>query len=163
MKILVTEDDQETGDYIRKGLAGDGHSVDHVTDGREALSQAISGCYDLLIVDRMMPGLDGLSLVKSLRSAQIDTPVIFLTALGSVNDKVDRLGAGADDYLVKPFAMAELSARIAAIARRPKLQKEVTELTAGPLKLDLVTRKATRDGKTIELQPREFLMLKHFM
>lgn len=103
MKILVAEDDQETGDYIRKGLAGEGHMVDHVTDGRSALVQATTGAYDLFVVDRMMPGLDGLSLVKSLRSAKIDAPVIFLTALGSVNDKVDGLGAGADDYIVKPF------------------------------------------------------------
>ena len=163
MKILVAEDDSETGEYIRKGLAGEGHAVDHVANGREALVQASGGSYDLLIVDRMMPGLDGLSLVKSLRSAQIDAPVIFLTALGSINDKVDGLGAGADDYIVKPFAMAELSARIAAIARRPKLQKEVTELNVGPLHLDLITRTTIRDGMRIELQPREFLMLKHFM
>ncbi|HHS94362.1 MAG TPA: response regulator transcription factor [Rhodobacterales bacterium] len=163
MKILVAEDDQETGDYIRKGLSGEGHVVDHVTDGKTALVQATTGDYDLFIVDRMMPGLDGLSLVKSLRSAQIDAPVVFLTALGSVNDKVDGLGAGADDYIVKPFAMAELTARIAAIARRPKLQKEVTELDVGPLHLDLITRTVSRDGQQIELQPREFLMLKYFM
>lgn len=163
MKILVAEDDQETGDYIRKGLAGEGHMVDHVTDGRSALVQATTSAYDLFVVDRMMPGLDGLSLVKSLRSAKIDAPVIFLTALGSVNDKVDGLGAGADDYIVKPFAMAELTARIAAIARRPKLQKEVTELDVGPLHLDLITRSVTRGGQQIELQAREFLMLKHFM
>lgn len=163
MKILVAEDDPETGDYIRKGLAGEGHTVDHVADGREALALASGGGYDLLIVDRMMPGLDGLSLVRALRAAKIDAPVIFLTALGSVGDKVDGLGAGADDYIVKPFAMAELSARIAAIARRPKLQSEVTELKAGPLRLDLITRSITRDGQKIDLQPREFLLLKHFM
>lgn len=163
MRILLAEDDQETGDWIRKGLAGEGHVVDHVLNGREALAQAMTGNYDLFIVDRMMPGLDGLSLVKSLRAARIEAPVIFLTALGSVNDKVDGLGAGADDYIVKPFAMAELSARIAAIARRPKERKEVTELTVGPLHLDLLTRTVTRDGQRIELQPREFLLLKHFM
>lgn len=163
MRILLAEDDQEAGDWIRKGLAGEGHVVDHVVNGREALVQAMGGDYDLFIVDRMMPELDGLSLVKSLRSAKIDAPVIFLTALGSVKDKVDGLGAGADDYIVKPFAMAELSARIAAIARRPKERKEVTELTVGPLHLDLITRTVTRDGQQIDLQPREFLLLKHFM
>ncbi|KEO55036.1 response regulator transcription factor [Thioclava pacifica] len=163
MRILLAEDDQETGDWIRKGLAGEGHVVDHVLNGREALAQAMASDYDLFIVDRMMPELDGLSLVKSLRSAKIEAPVIFLTALGSVNDKVDGLGAGADDYIIKPFAMAELSARIAAIARRPKERKEVIELAVGPLHLDLITRTVTRDGQRIDLQPREFLLLKHFM
>ncbi|GAB4387332.1 response regulator transcription factor [Albidovulum sp.] len=163
MRILLAEDDRETGDWIRKGLAGEGHVVDHVLNGREALAQAMAGDYDLFIVDRMMPELDGLSVVKSLRAARNEAPVIFLTALGSVNDKVDGLGAGADDYIVKPFAMAELSARIAAIARRPKERKEVTELKVGPLHLDLITRTVTRDGQRIELQPREFLLLKHFM
>ncbi|TYO84716.1 response regulator transcription factor [Oceanicella actignis] len=163
MRILLAEDDRETGEWIRKGLAGEGHVVDHVLNGREALAQAMSGDYDMFIVDRMMPGLDGLSLVKSLCSARIEAPVILLTALGSVNDKVDGLGAGAEDYVVKPFAMAELSARIAAIARRPKERKEVTELTVGPLHLDLITRAVTRDGQRIDLQPREFLLLRHFM
>lgn len=163
MRILLAEDDEETGDWIRKGLAGEGHMVDHVLNGREALAQAMAGEYELFIVDRMMPELDGLSLVKSLRAAKMDAPVIFLTALGSVTNKVDGLGAGADDYIVKPFAMAELSARIAAIARRPKERREVTELDVGPLHLDLITRAVTRDGKRIELQPREFLLLRHFM
>jgi len=163
MKILVAEDDPETGDYIRKGLGTEGHAVDHVTDGRSALAQATTGDYDLFVIDRMMPGLDGLSLVKALRSARIETPVIFLTALGSVTDKVEGLKVGADDYIVKPFAMAELSARISAIARRPQLQTEVTDLTVGALHLDLISRVASRDGQRIDLQPREFLMLKHFM
>ncbi len=123
----------------------------------------MSGPYDIFIIDRTMPELDGLSLVKSLRAARIEAPVIFLTALGSVKDKVDGLGAGADDYVVKPFSMAELAARIAAIARRPKERKETTDLKVGPLHLDLLTRTVTRDGQRIELQPREFLLLKHFM
>ncbi len=163
MKILVAEDDQETGDHIRKGLGAEGHAVDHVTDGRSALAQACAGAYDLFVIDRMMPGLDGLSLIRALRSARIEAPVIVLTALGSVSDKVEGLGVGADDYIVKPFAMAELSARIAAVARRPQLQTEVTELTVGPLRLDLISRLAARDGQRIDLQPREFLMLRHFM
>ncbi len=163
MKILVAEDDRETGTFIRKGLTEEGHQVDHVVTGREALVQASGGTYDLLIIDRMMPELDGLTLVKSLRLARIEAPIIFLTALGSVNDRVDGLKAGADDYLVKPFALVELSARIATIARRPKLQQEVTELTVGPLQLDLLTRTATRNGERIELHPKEFLMLKLFM
>lgn len=163
MKILVAEDDIEAGEYIRKGLSGEGHTVDHVANGREAMTQAMTQDYDLFIIDRMMPDLDGLSLLKALRSAHIDAPAIFLTALGSLNDKVDGLKAGADDYIVKPFALAELSARIAAIARRPKLKQEVTELSVGPIHLDLLTRTAKREGKAIDLQPREFLMLKYFM
>ena len=163
MKILVAEDDIETGNYIRKGLSAEGHTVDLVGDGREALTQASLQEYDLFIIDRMMPGLDGLSLLRAIRAARIGAPAIFLTALGGVNDKVEGLGAGADDYLVKPFAMAELSARIAAISRRPNLKAEVTELIVGPVKLDLLTRTALREGQAIDLQPREFLLLKHFM
>ena len=163
MKILVAEDDLETADYIRKRLSAEGHTVDQVGDGRQALTQASMQDYDLFIIDRMMPGLDGLSLLRAIRAARIDAPAIFLTALGGVNDKVEGLGAGADDYLVKPFALAELSARIAAISRRPKLKPEVTELMVGPLQLDLLTRTAIRDGQIVELQPREFFLLKHFM
>jgi len=163
MKIMVVEDDPETGEYLRNGLSGEGHSVDHVTDGREALAHATTQGYDLFVIDRMLPGLDGLSLLKALRTARIDAPAILLTALGSLNDKVDGLSAGADDYIVKPFALAELSARIAAVSRRPKLKQEVTELNIGPVHLDLLNRSATRDGKHIELQPREFLLLKYFM
>lgn len=163
MKILLAEDDAETGSYIRKGLAGEGHTVDHVTDGREALTQATVSTYDLFILDRMMPGLDGLSLLKALRAAQLKTPVILLTALGSVEDKVAGLKAGADDYMVKPFAFVELLARIDVIARRPALKDEVTELTVGDIRLDLLRREAIRNGEVIELQPREFLLLKHFM
>lgn len=163
MKILLAEDDPETGDYIRKGLTGEGHVVDRVADGREALTQATVSDYDLFIFDRMMPGLDGLSLLKSLRAAQVKTPTILLTAMGSVDDKVAGLKAGADDYMVKPFAFVELLARIDVIARRPALKEEVTELTVGDIRLDLLTREAIRDGKVIDLQPREFLLLKHFM
>ena len=163
MHILLAEDDVETAGYIRKGLNGEGHVVDHVTDGREALTQATMQPYDLLIFDRMMPGLDGLSLLKSLRAAKVRTPAILLTAMGSVEDRVEGLRAGADDYMVKPFAFVELLARIDTIARRPALREEVTELTVGDLRLDLLRRELTREGRTIELQPREFLLLKHFM
>lgn len=163
MRILVAEDDHETGDYISKALTGEGHAVDHVGDGREALTQATLQDYDLFIIDRMMPGLDGLSLLKAIRAARIKAPAIFLTALGGINDKVDGLSAGADDYIVKPFAMAELSARIAAISRRPNLMAEVTTLEVGPVSLNLLNRTALREGQQIELQPREFLLLKYFM
>lgn len=163
MKILLAEDDAETAAWIVKGLAGEGHGVDALADGREALTQAMIAAYDLLILDRMMPGLDGLSVLKSLRAAQMATPVILLTAMGSVEDRVAGLRAGADDYIVKPFAMAELLARIDTIARRPALRAEVTELVAGDLRLDLLRREAWREGQAIDLQPREFLLLKHFM
>lgn len=163
MKILVAEDDTETGAYLRKALLGEGHSVDLISDGREALTQAISQGYDLFILDRMMPGLDGLALLKTLRAAHIATPAILLTAMGSVEDRVAGLRAGADDYMVKPFAFVELLARIDTIARRPTLRPEVTELVQGDIRLDLLAREAWRDGQRIDLQPREFMLLKYFM
>ena len=163
MKILFAEDDAEAASYVVRGLAGEGHVVDHLTDGREALTQAMAGSYDLLILDRLLPGLDGLSLLKSLRAARVDTPAILLTAMGSVDDRVAGLRGGADDYMVKPFAFVELLARIDTILRRPAMREEVLELTAGELRLDLLKREVSRAGERIELQPREFLLLKHFM
>lgn len=163
MKILLAEDDKETGAYLQKGLSGEGHTVDLLSDGREALTQAMSQPYDLMILDRMMPGLDGLSLLKSVRAARIETPTILLTAMGSTDDKVEGLRAGADDYMVKPFAFVELLARIDVIARRPALKEEITELVVGDLRLDLLRRELIREGQVIELQPREFLLLKYFM
>ena len=163
MKILLAEDDKETGAYLQKGLSGEGHTVDLLSDGREALTQAMSQPYDLMILDRMMPGLDGLSLLKSVRAARIETPTILLTAMGSTDDKVEGLRAGADDYMVKPFAFVELLARIDVIARRPALKEEITELVVGDLRLDLLRRELVREGQVIELQPREFLLLKYFM
>lgn len=163
MKILFAEDDLETAGYVVKGLSGEGYLVDHLADGKEALSQAMTGGYDLLILDRMLPNLDGLSILKSLRAARIDTPAILLTAMGSVDDKVAGLRGGADDYMVKPFAFVELLARVDTIRRRPALREEVLELAVGDLRLDLLKREASRNGEKFELQPREFLLLKHFM
>lgn len=163
MKILLAEDDTEVAAYVVKGLSGEGHVVDHLTDGKDALAQAMGGGYDLLILDRMMPGLDGLSALKSLRAAKVDTPAILLTAMGSVDDRVAGLRGGADDYMVKPFAFVELLARIDTIRRRPATRDEVLELKTGDIRLDLLTREVTRAGHRIELQPREFLLLKHFM
>ncbi|WP_102226721.1 response regulator transcription factor [Acidimangrovimonas sediminis] len=164
MKILLAEDDTETAAYIRDGLNAEGHSVDVVNDGQDALVRAAMQGYDLLIADRMMPGLDGLSLVKALRAARFKAPVLMLTALDGVKDRVDGLNAGADDYLVKPFAFAELSARVAALARRPQFSDSPeTELTVGDLKMDLLSRRVTRQGQEIELQPREFRLLEHLM
>ncbi|MCF6429898.1 MULTISPECIES: winged helix-turn-helix domain-containing protein [unclassified Leisingera] len=163
MKILVMEDDTTTGPYVATGLREEGHSVDLVTDGREGLLQANAADYDVLIIDRMLPGLDGLSLIKTLRGAGLRTPAIMLTALSGVNDRIDGLEAGADDYLVKPFAFGELSARVAALARRPGLQTQETVLRAGDLEMDLVRRTVTREGQAIDLLPREFRLLEHLM
>ncbi|MFN3992871.1 MAG: winged helix-turn-helix domain-containing protein [Tabrizicola flagellatus] len=163
MKLLVIEDDRTTADYIVNGLRQEGHVVDHLADGREALPQAMSGGYDVMVVDRMLPGLDGLSLVKALRAAKVPTPAIFLTAVGGVDDRIEGLQAGGDDYLVKPFAFGELSARIQALARRPQAAVQETVLTAGDLTMDLIRRKVIRAGVEIDLLPREFALLEHLL
>ena len=159
MKVLVIEDDEETADYIRRGLVERGHVVDVIGDGRTGLLMASTTPYDVLVVDRMLPGLDGLSVVKTLRGAGADTPILFLTTLGGVDDRVEGLNAGGDDYLVKPFAFSELMARLDALGRRPPLKGEDTVLVAGDLKMDLLGRSVTRAGAAIELQPREFKLL----
>ncbi|KQZ59866.1 XRE family transcriptional regulator [Rhizobium sp. Root149] len=163
MKILLLEDDRKTGDYIVKGLASAGHVVDWLQDGRDGLAAALDGVYDVMIVDRMVPGLDGLTVVRTLRSASVRTPVLFLTAMSGVDDRVEGLEAGGDDYLVKPFAFSELTARINALVRRPPIAAEKTRLRVGDLEIDLVRRTAERGGTPIELLPREFLLLELFM
>ncbi|MCC0062541.1 MAG: response regulator transcription factor [Defluviimonas sp.] len=163
MKILVIEDDRTTGSYVAEGLREEGHVVDLVEDGRDGLIRASATPYDVLVVDRMLPGLDGLALVKTLRGALNQTPVLFLTSLGGVDDRIEGLRAGGDDYLVKPFAFGELSARIAALARRPQVAQEQTVLKAGDLTMDLLRRKVTRAGQEIDLLPREFTLLEHLL
>ena len=164
MKILLAEDDDETARYIRDGLSAEGHSLDVLADGREALVQATMQPYDLLITDRMMPGLDGLSLVKALRAARFSAPILMLTALDGVSDRVEGLQAGADDYLVKPFAFAELSARVAALSRRLAIAaRPETNLSVGDLHMDLLARRVTRAGVEIDLLPREFQLLEYLM
>ncbi|NCQ24940.1 MAG: DNA-binding response regulator [Rhodobacteraceae bacterium CG17_big_fil_post_rev_8_21_14_2_50_63_15] len=163
MKLLVIEDDCTTADYIVHGLRQEGHVVDHVADGRDALGQGMNDGYDVLVVDRMLPGLDGLSLVKALRAAKVATPVIFLTTVGGVDDRIEGLNAGADDYLVKPFAFGELSARIQALARRPAAATQETVLSAADLSMDLMRRKVTRAGQEIDLLPREFALLEQLL
>ena len=163
MKILVIEDDKTTGAYVSDGLREEGHSVDLFTNGSEGLIQASVGQYDVMIVDRMLPGIDGVSLVKTLRGTRNRTPVLFLTSMGGVDDRIEGLNAGGDDYLVKPFAFGELSARIAALGRRPQMQEAPTVLTAGNLEMNLLTRKVTRAGQTIDLLPREFSLLEHLL
>lgn len=163
MKILVIEDDKETADYIARGLREEGHVVDAADNGRDGLFLAADGAYELLIVDRMLPGLDGLALVKTVRGAGIKTPVLFLTTLGGVDDRVAGLEAGGDDYLVKPFAFAELAARVNALGRRPPITGEPTTLRVADLEMDLLRRRVTRRGRRIELQPREFRLLEYLL
>ena len=149
--------------HVVNGLTQMGHSVDCVSDGRDAMVQATSQQYDVLVIDRMVPGLDGLAVVRAIRAAKVTTPVLFLTALGGVDDRVEGLEAGGDDYLVKPFAFSELVARLNALARRPPMVAAETVLRAGDLEMDLVTRKVVRAGSRIDLQPREFRLLEVLM
>lgn len=163
MKILVIEDDQETAAFISRGLIEHGHVVDVAGDGRDGLFQASGNEYDVLIVDRMLPGLDGLGVVRTLRSAGTRTPVLFLTAMGGISDRVDGLDAGGDDYLLKPFAFAELNARVSALGRRPALLEATTALKVADLEMDLLTRRVTRGNQEVDLQPQEFRLLEFLM
>lgn len=163
MKILLAEDDQKVADFISTGLTENGYSVDHVRDGRDALTYCLYNTCDLAILDRMMPGMDGLALVKALRAAGKDLPVLFLTAMGDVTERVEGLAAGADDYLVKPFHFSELLARVAALSRRRKDVADSTVLTVHDLSLDLLARTARRGGTLIELQNKEFALLEILM
>ena len=164
MKVLVVEDDVETAAFISDGLARSGHTSDRAGTGPEALSLAIDSSYDALIVDRMLPEMDGLSVVKALRQAGVKTPVLFLTALNGVADRVRGLDAGGDDYLVKPFAFSELLARLRALGRRSSVQGDDDGiLTAGDLVMDTRSRRVTRQGQRIDLQPREFLLLEYLV
>lgn len=163
MRILVIEDDAETAAYIVEGLSTGGHVADHVSDGRDGLMLATSGSYDALVLDRMLPGLDGLNLLKTLRSAGVKTPVLFLTARGGIDDRVEGLNAGGDDYLTKPFAFSELIARLSALGRRPPLAPVQTTFRVADLEMDLIARKVKRGGKSIDLQPREFRLLEYLL
>jgi two-component system OmpR family response regulator len=164
MRILIVEDDPHTAAFIAKGLTEDGHTVDQADNGRDGLFLATTETYNAIILDRMLPAVDGLTVLRTLRGAGNATPVLVLTALGDVDHRVEGLRAGADDYLVKPFAYAELSARIDSLLRRRQSSSaETTELRVGDLELNLLTREARRAGKTIELQPREFRLLEYLM
>ena len=163
MRILVIEDDAETAAYIVGGLRKSGHIADQVSDGREGLVTAANGGYDVLVVDRMLPGLDGMALVRTIRSIGIKAAVLFLTALGGVDDRVEGLEAGADDYLTKPFAFSELLARVNALARRPALVQVETMLRVVDLEMDLIAHRVKRGSKQIILQPREYRLLECLM
>jgi two-component system, OmpR family, response regulator len=163
MRVLVIEDDQDSAEYLAKGLRESGHSVELAGDGRDGLIRAAAEHFDVLIVDRMLPGLDGLSLVRHLRATGHATPVLFLSALGEVDDRVRGLRSGGDDYLVKPYAFSELLARVESLARRPSAGTVTTKLKVGDLEIDLLTRKVSRGGRSIDLQPREFQLLETLM
>ena len=163
MKVLVIEDDTETAAYIVRGLSEHGHLADHASDGRDGLFLAGGGEYDVLVVDRMLPGLDGLALVRTLRGAGVKVPVLFLTAVRGVGDRVEGLEAGGDDYMVKPFAFSELLARLNALARRPPLSDVPTALHVSDLSMDLLKRVVIRSGERVELQPREFRLLEFLL
>jgi two-component system, OmpR family, response regulator len=163
MKVLLIEDDHETSAYVARGLREHGHVVDLAESGRDGLFLATGSGHDVLIVDRMLPGLDGIALVQALRGTGVKTPVLFLTALSGVGDRVRGLEAGGDDYLVKPFAFAELMARVNALARRPPLAERQTVLRAGDLEMDLLKRTVTRAGVEVDLLPREFQLLEFLM
>jgi two-component system OmpR family response regulator len=163
MRILVIEDDSSVLDYIGKGLRESGFTVDQSADGKDGLFKASAEKYDALVIDRMLPGVDGLTIVRTLRGADNNTPALILSALGEVDDRVKGLRAGGDDYLVKPFAFAELLARIEALLRRKESAGPVTRLRVADLEMDLLSHKVTRAGKSLNLQPREFRLLEYLM
>ena len=163
MRILIVEDDAHIAAFVLKGLREAGYAVDHASDGEDGFSMALNEPYDAAVVDLMLPRRDGLSLIEGLRQRGVATPVLILSAKRSVDDRVRGLQAGGDDYLTKPFAFAELKARVAALLRRGTATAQPTRLAAGPLALDLLTREATRAGVPIELQPREFGLLEYLV
>jgi len=163
MRVLIIEDDPKTAEFVARGLGEGGYVVDVVTDGKKGLLQAAAEDYDLVIVDRMLPGLDGVSIVETLRRTGKQTPVLFLSAKGRVEDRVEGLRAGGDDYLVKPFAFSELLARVEALLRRPASASVETVLRVDGLEMDLLAHTVTRDGQQIVLQPREFRLLEYLM
>lgn len=164
-KILLIEDDRETASYLVKGLGQEGHSVDSVANGHDGLFRATEGGFDLIILDRMLPQMDGLTVLKALRAAKVETPVLILSAQASVGDRIDGLEAGSDDYLVKPFSFAELLARVNALLRRHDGRLDPAtnhRLTVGDLEIDPLARSVKRGGKKLDLKPREYLLLEYF-
>jgi two-component system OmpR family response regulator len=163
VRILVAEDDEVIADFVSQGLREAGYAVDVASTGPEALKQALDGGYDAAVMDVMLPGLDGLSVIEQLRAKKQQTPVLILSARHTVDDRVKGLQAGGDDYLTKPFAFAELLARLQALLRRSAGTTEPTRLVVGDLTLDLLSRKVERGGRAIELRPREFALLEYLM
>lgn len=163
-KILVIEDDRTTADFICKSLTGQGFLVDHAADGRDGLFHATDGSYDAIVLDRMLPGMDGMAVLAAMRAARISTPVIILSSLGAVDARVEGLTSGADDYLAKPFAFSELLARLKLLITRPSAGAATeTILACEDLEMNLLNRRVTRAGKRVELQPREFRLLEYLL
>jgi two-component system OmpR family response regulator len=163
MKVLLIEDDREASNYLAKALSESGHVVEQVEDGMDGLQRASAGRHDVMIIDRMLPSLDGLTLIETLRKSGNDTPVMILSALGDVDERVRGLRAGGDDYLVKPYAFSELLARLENIAGRTRSAAPVTRLKVADLEMDILSRTVTRAGRKIDLKPREFLLLEYLM
>ncbi len=164
MRILVVEDDKDVAGFVLKGMREAGHVVEHADNGRDGLFMAASENFDAIVLDRMLPGgIDGLRLLETLRGQNNNTPVLFLSALAQVDDRVRGLKAGGDDYMTKPFAFAELLARVEALARRGKGEGPTTKLVSGDLEMDLLSRGVRRAGQKIDLQPREFRLLEYLM
>lgn len=161
--MLVVEDDERVAGHVVKGLKGEGWLVDHVADGRQALFQVAAETYDVIVLDRMLPNVDGLKILQTMRAAGDSTPVLILSALGDVDNRVKGLRAGGDDYLAKPFAFSELLARVEALSRRKGVVQETTELSLADLEMNLLTRTVTRRGKPIELTTREFGLLEYLL
>lgn len=162
-RVLLVEDDVEAAEFVLQGLREQGLTVEHVTDGRDGLYLATSSDFDAVIMDRMIPGLDGLAVVKALRAAGVETPVLFLSALGQIDERVKGLRGGGDDYLSKPFAFSELLARLENLMRRTPAAAPQTELACGDLSMDLIGRRVTRGGRPLDLLPREFKLLEYFL
>ena len=162
-RILVVEDDPDAAEYVLKGLREDGYTVEHVADGRDGLYLATTSRFDAIVMDRMVPGMDGLSVIKALRAAGIETPIIILSALAQMDERVKGLRSGGDDYLAKPFGYSELSARLENLMRRGGSKVPESKLVCGDLQMDLLVRKVTRAGKAIELLPREFKLLEYLL
>ena len=163
MRILVIEDDRDAASWLIKGLTESGHVIDHAANGEDGLAMAQENLHDILIVDRMLPKMDGLSIIRTLRAKGVTTPVLILSALSDVDERVKGLRAGGDDYLAKPYAFSELLARVEGLGRRSSQEPQETKLRAVDLEIDLLTRTVTRGGQTIPLQPREFKLLEYLM
>ena len=164
MKVLLVEDNELVANFVKKGMAEAGHAIDHAANGRDGMFRAASGSYDAIIMDRMLPGgIDGLGIISALRQSGGKTPVLILSALSDVDERIRGLKSGADDYLVKPFAFGELLARLDALLRRSQDNQAVTTLSLGDLRMDILTRKVTRGGRAVNLQPREFKLLEYLL
>ena len=162
-RVLIVEDDVETADFLAKAMRQDGFTVEHVADGRDGLIMGSDSKFDLIVMDRMLPTMDGLSVVKALRAAGIETPILILSAVSHIDERVKGLRAGGDDYITKPFGYSEVAARIDNLLRRRPGKEVETELSCGDLKVDLLSRRVTRDGQAIDLLPREFKLLEYLL